>query len=78
MNDKNTNIVIGTLIAVVVVIVVFGILTTPEDRTFGQKIGDAVDNLDEGVDDAGRELEDRTPAQRIGDEIEDATDGNSN
>jgi hypothetical protein len=78
MIDKNTNIIIGTLIAVVVVVVAFGILTTPEDRSFGERIGDAADRLDDGVDDAARELEDRTPAQRIGDEIEDATDGNSN
>ncbi len=74
--NKNAKIVVGVLVAFVVVLLGFVVLTTPDTRNTGEKIGDAVEQLDEGVDDAARELEDRTPAERIGDEIEDATDGN--
>lgn len=77
MNNKTgtTLGIVGVLLAIVVGVVLF---TAPDNRTPGEKIGDAVDQLDEGVDDAARELEDRTPAERLGDEIEDATDGNRN
>lgn len=49
-------------------------LTTPEHRTPGQKIGDAIDHLDNGLDDAARQLKDRSPAEKMKDELKDATD----
>ena len=67
------------LIAVVVAVFAAGTvvyLTTPEDRTLGEKISDAGDSLDNGVDDAARQLEDRSPAEKIQDGIDDASDGN--
>lgn len=71
-----------TLLAVLAVLVVAGgayaYLTMPDQRTAGEKIGDAIDDLDNGVDDAARELEDRTPAERIEDGFNDATDGDRN
>lgn len=76
MNSKNTTVFLGVLIAAVVAVVAFGVLTAPDTRSTGDKVGDAIDSLDEGLDDAARELEDRTPAERISDEIDDATDGN--
>ena len=64
------------LIAIVVVVVVaamaWGILTMPDRRTPGQHVSDAIDQLPNGLDKAGRELEPRTPGQRIGDTVKDA------
>jgi len=51
------------------------VLNAPDTRSTGEKVGDAIDQLGEGVDDAARELEDRTPLERAADELEDATDG---
>jgi hypothetical protein len=68
-----------TLIAILVVAVLglgaYVVLNQPDQRSAGEKVGDAISNLDEGVDDAARELEDRTPGERLKDDINDATDG---
>lgn len=70
------------IIALLVVLVLAGgayaMLNAPDTRTTGEHIGDAIDNLDEGLDDAGRELKDSTPLERMQDGIEDATDGDAN
>ena len=71
----NTRALIAVLILVVLIAVGYQIMNAPDQRSTGEKIGDAVGKLDEGLDDAGRELEDRTPGERIKDEINDATDG---
>lgn len=73
----------ATIITVLLVIIALGgfgwaALNAPDQRSTGQHIEDAVDNLDEGVDDAARELEDRTPLERMEDEYNDATDGDAN
>ncbi len=68
MNSK-----IMTIIAIVaVVILAYFVLNTREDRTVGQKMSDAVEQLDNGVDNAARELQDRTPAEKIKDAVDDA------
>lgn len=73
--NKNIKIGIGVVVIAVVAVLAYAMLTAPDQRSVGERVGDAVGALDEGVDDAGRELERRTPAERIGDEVEDATDG---
>ena len=69
---------IRTLIAIVVIAVVVAIgsrvLTRPDDRTAGQKISDAADDLSHGVDKAGRQLENRTPGEKLGDAVKDTGD----
>lgn len=78
-NNKNNMMMIVGIVAIVVL--AFGAMAymnQPDDRTVGQHIEDAAGKLDEGLDDAARELQDRTPLERAGDEIEDATDGNTN
>lgn len=77
-NKNNMNMIIGIVVAAVVVFGAWAYLNQPDDRTMGQRLEDAGSNLDEGLDDAARELQDRTPLERAGDEIEDATDGNAN
>ena len=73
--NNNSKTVIGVLVVVVIAVVAYGALTMPDNRSFNEKIGDAVGKMDNGVDDAARELEDRTPTERIKDEVNDATDG---
>ena len=66
--------VIFLLIIVVLGAIAWGVLTMPDQRSTGDKIGDAVDALPQGVDKATQQLEDRTPGEKLGDEIKDATD----
>lgn len=67
--------VLSIIVAVLLIVVAYFMLTQPDNRGPLEKAGDAIGRLDEGVDDAARELEDRTPAERIQDGVEDATDG---
>ncbi len=69
------------ILVVAVAIIAWGILTMPDQRTTGDKIGDAVDQLPD-VGKAAEQLEDRTPGERLGDavketgdDIKEATDG---
>lgn len=64
-------------VAAVVVLVIVGgyyVLNMPDQRSTGDKIGDAVDALPNGVDKAARELEDRSPGEKLGDAVKDAGD----
>lgn len=75
--SKNGKVIIAVVVVLVLALGAFAMLNAPDTRTTGEHIGDAIDNLDNGIDDAARELQDRTPAERMGDEFEDATDGSS-
>ena len=72
--NSNTKTILAVLGIVVITGLAYVVLTTPEQRTVGEKVGDAVDHLDNGVDDAARQLKDRSPAEKIKDEVKDATD----
>lgn len=72
-NSNNKGIFIF-IIVVLVAIAAYGVLTMPDQRSTGQKVGDAVDALPQGVDKAARQLEDRTPGEKLGDAVKDATD----
>ena len=63
-----------TVIAIVIVVGVgYLLLTMPDRRTTTEKVGDAIHDLPQGVDKAGRQLESRTPGEKIGDTIKDNT-----
>ena len=68
---KSNKTMITLLVVAVVGVIAYGVLTMPDQRTTGQRIGDAVDELP-NVDKAADKLGDRTPGQRIGDAVEDA------
>lgn len=44
----------------------------PDRRTPVEKAGDAMENLSDGVKNAGRELQNRTPGEKLGDVVKDA------
>ncbi|MEJ0063903.1 MAG: hypothetical protein WDO70_12135 [Alphaproteobacteria bacterium] len=71
----NTNSMIRLFVVAAIVaaagFALFMMLTTPDQRSFSQKVGDAVDALPDGGDKAVRQLEDRTPADKIGDALKD-------
>lgn len=69
-NAQNKNLLIVTAI-LVVGLITWAILTMSDQRSAGQKIGDAVDALPQGADKAVRQLEDRTPGEKLGDAIKD-------
>ena len=73
-NKSNNNYFITALGLIVVAGIGYYILTAPDNRTAGDKIGDAINELPNGVDKAARQLEDRTPAEKLGDAAEDAGD----
>lgn len=73
---KDTKAILLTIVVIVALIIGYAAMTTRENRTVGEKVSDAVGQLDNGVDNAARELKDRTPAEKVGDAIEDATDSN--
>lgn len=73
MNKNNTIVVV--LVVAVVALVGYFVMTMPDRRSGGEKIGDAITEIENGngIDNAARELEDRTPAERAKDAVNDAT-----
>lgn len=75
MTNNNSKILIGALVLALVAVGAYAALNMPDRRSPGEKVGDAIGQLGNGVDDAARELEDRTPGERLVDEVKDSTDG---
>lgn len=63
--SKNTKTIV--IVLVVLVIAVLGILalSAPDNRTTGERLGDAVDNLDNGLPAAADQLEDQSAGERM-------------
>lgn len=59
---------------VVAIALTWGVLTMPDQRSTGDRLGDAVDSLTagQGADKAVRQLEPRTPGEKLGDAVKDA------
>lgn len=70
--SNNNKTLLTVLIVIVIGAVAFFALNAPDRRTPGEKLGDAVGELGDGLEDAGRQLENRTPAEKIGDAVKDA------
>ena len=67
---------IGLVLLLALGFLVYWVLTMPDNRNTTEKVGDAIHDLPQGVDKAGRQLEDRTPGQKLGDAIKDNTTPN--
>ncbi len=76
MTEQQHNLRVMTATALVIVIGLgaYYILSAPDQRNAGEKIGDAINELPNGVDKAARQLEDRTPGEKLDDVAEDAGD----
>lgn len=61
-------------LVVVIGIIGYYVLNAPDRRSAGDKIGDAINELPNGVDKASRQLEDRTPGEKLSDAAKDAGD----
>ena len=65
---------LALVIIAVLALIGYGILNMPDQRSTGQRIGDAIDALPNGPDKAARQLEKRTPGQKLGDAVKDTGD----
>ncbi len=64
----------AAIIILAIAVVAWAVLTMPDQRSTGQKVGDAIDALPQGVDKAARQLENRSPGEKLGDAVKDAGD----
>jgi hypothetical protein len=69
--NKPVRAALGVLVILVLGLIVWGVLTMPDNRSTGQRIGDAIDTLPQGVGKATDQLQDRTPGQKLGDAVKD-------
>lgn len=74
MTTKSSNTIMVVLVTALVVIAGFAFFNMRDNRTGAERLGDAVSELPNGLDNAARQLEDRTPAEKVGDAIDDAVD----
>lgn len=63
--------IVTILVLIALAAIAWGILNMKEQRTTGEKIGDAIDALDKGANDAVKELEDRTLGEKLKDAVTD-------
>jgi gas vesicle protein len=61
-------------VALIIAIAAVGyfVLNAPDQRTTGEKIGNAIDELPNGADEAVKQLEDRTLGEKLDDAVKDA------
>ena len=71
MNNPTRGI-LTVLVIIVIAILGWSILTMPDHRSTGARVGDAIDALPHGVGHAADQLQDRTPGQKLGDAVKDA------
>lgn len=73
-NSSGKTLVVIAVLALIAIGAYF-VLNMPDQRTTGERVGDAIDTLgDQGPGEAAEELGDRTPGERLGDAIEDTGD----
>jgi len=71
-NKPDTKVLLTIVIILVVGLAGYSVLTRPDTRSTGEKVGDAIDALPDGLDKAGRQLESRTPGEKLEDAARDA------
>ena len=72
VNKPDTKMLLTVVIVLVVAVAGYSVLTRPDMRSPGEKVGDAIDALPDGLDKAGRQLESRTPGEKLEDAAKDA------
>ncbi len=71
MESSSSKTLMTVLVIIALAAVAWFVMTMPDRRTTGERIGDAVDAAPQGLDKSARELEDRTPGERVGDAVKD-------
>lgn len=71
-NGPNARTLLLVLILVIGVVAAIFLLVQPDRRSPGEKLGDALDEVSDGLGDAGRALGDQSPGERLKDRVEDA------
>jgi uncharacterized protein YbjQ (UPF0145 family) len=75
VNRNNTVVYIVALVAATIIaLAVIMHYTRDENRTLGDRIEAATDDIAEGVEDAAENMQNRSPAEKAGDAIEDFGD----
>lgn len=71
---KSTNAILIVLAIAVIVVIAFVFMGAKDNRSGGERIGDAIGELQNGQSpsEAVEQLEDRSPAEKAGDAIGDA------
>ena len=72
MTKEKSSMFIGVVMCIAVLAAGYWLLNRPDQRTDGEKLGDALSAVGEGLDNAGKELGDRTLGDKIGDSLKDA------
>jgi hypothetical protein len=73
MTEKTSNnFLLTASLVLIFAIGAYYVLNAPDRRNAGEKMSDAINELPNGLDKAGRQLESRTPADKLGDAVKDA------
>lgn len=73
MNDQNRTL-IAVLVIVVLAVLAYGAMNMRDNRSTGERVGDAVDALPHGIGKAADQLGDRTPGEKLGDAVRETGD----
>ena len=68
---QNSTLIPMVLVVLIIAIIGYFILNTPDQRDPGQKIGDALNELHNGPEKAARQLQSRTPGDKLQDAVKD-------
>lgn len=74
MTPHVTRNIVYVVIVIILGVVAWAVMTMPDNRSSGEKIGDAIDALPNGIDKAAEQLEDRTPGEKLGDAVKEVGD----
>lgn len=64
---------LSILVVILIAVAGYAFLTMPDQRSTGQRVGDAIDAAPQGPGKAVEQLEKRTPGEKLGDAIKDST-----
>lgn len=70
----NRNGLVMLILVALIAVAGYAFLNLQDNRDPAERIGDAISELPNGLDNAARELESRTPVERVTDDIKDAID----
>lgn len=71
---RPTGMIIGVVVVALLGVIVGAIMMNSRNDTPGERLGNAAEEVSDGVEDAAEELQDRSPAEKVGDAIEDTGD----